>query len=174
MNTAYLLGIVCGVAVGLIFLAIVLKFSKTDGGIRSKFDERQKIVRATGFKFAFFTLVIYDMAYGFLNSAMDRRFMDDLSGMFIGCCLSVVVYAAYAVWNEGYFSINENPKRILIVFGIVAVFNMAFGIRNLVQGRLIKDGMLTSECLNLICGITFIVLFAIMFIKWQVSKREAD
>lgn len=174
MNKAYLLGIMCGIVVGVIFLAVLMKLSKTDGSIRGKFDERQKIVRATGFKYAFFTLLIYDLAYGGLNSAMDRRLADDLAGMFIGSCLSIVVYVAYAIWNEGYFSINENPRRVLVIFAVVAICNMAIGIRNAAKGRLVEDGMLTIHCLNLVCGITFIAIFAIIFIKWQVSKREAD
>ncbi|MDC7289420.1 hypothetical protein NXH76_16585 [Blautia schinkii] len=174
MSKAYLIGIVCGIAMGVIFLVIAMKVSKTDGSVRCKFDERQKIVRATGFKFAFFTLLIYDLAYGCLHSATDRRLMDDLTGIFIGCCLSIVVYVFYAVWNEGYFSINENPKRVLVIFAVVAICNTAIGIRNIVHDEVVKDGMLTSECLNLVCGITFIAIFAIIFIKWQVSKREAD
>lgn len=174
MNTAYLIGIVCGIAVGIIALVVMMKFARTDGALRCKYDERQRIVRATGFKFAFFTLLFYDLAYGIINSAMDKRWMDDLTGMFIGCCISVVVYAAYAIWNEGYFSLNENPRRMLFVFGVVGLCNMVIGVRNVLEEGLIQDGMLNSKCLNLVCGLTFIFIFVILFTKWQVSKREDD
>lgn len=174
MNKEYLVGIICGVIVGFVFVGALMKRTRTDGSSKCKFDERQKLVRATGFKYAFFTLVVYDLIYGSTNAVLDKRWAEDLPGMFLGVCISAVVYAGYTIWNEGYFSLNENPRRVLTVFGVVAVLNFIGAGRMLSERPIIQDGVLTSGSMNLICGLVFIIIFLLLFIKHQVSKREAD
>ncbi|MDO4276096.1 MAG: hypothetical protein Q4D16_20695 [Eubacteriales bacterium] len=174
MNKEYLIGIICGMIVGVLLVAVLMKKARTDGSLKCKYDERQRLVRATGFKYSFFTLMAYDLIYGATNAVMDNRWAEDMVGMFLGICISVVVYAGYTIWNEGYFSMNENPRKVLVIFAAVAVLNFIGAFRMLSETSVIENGMLMSNSMNLICGLTFIVIFIIVFIKWQVSKREAD
>lgn len=40
--------------------------------------------------------------------------------------------------------------------------------------NVIVDGMLTFGCINLLCGIMFLVIFAIMFLKWSHDRKEME
>ena len=174
MNVEMLIGMICGVAVGLILIGIMLKVTKTDGSMKCKFDERQQMIRGRGFKYAFFTLLIYDVVYGCIDAVMEKQWVDHLTGMFMGICLGVLVYVVYCIWNEGYFSLNQNPKRVLIAFALIAVWNLAIAAKNILRGAMIEGGKLTFASLNLVCGIMILIIFVVTLIKWQISKREIE
>lgn len=172
MNKSILLGILCGLLIGGIVVIIILKLTKEDGSVKCKYDERQQLVRGRGFKYGFFVLLIYDFVYGIAGFAAERRYLDDGAAMILGICAGVLVYASYCIWNDGYFSLNENPRKVLIAFVFIGIFNLLLGIRQIKAGALIVKGMLTFRCVNLLCGAMFLVLFLVIFAKWICNKRE--
>ena len=108
MNVSLMLAMLCGVACGLILVAIILKITKTkkDNGIKCKYDERQIIARGHGFKLGFFTLVIYDFIYGMLGIFSTKQLFDPLLAMTIGIMIAAAVHITYCIWKEAYFSLN--------------------------------------------------------------------
>lgn len=159
------IGIITGVVVGLLLVVLLLKITKKDGKIKCKYDERQANIRGKGFQASFFTLIIYNAIYGLLGIMVEKPFMDTLTAVMIGICLSVAVYAVYCIWNDAYFSLNESPKRLLIAFGIIAALNLVIGCINLFNGNATTDGILNFRCINLFCGILFIVIFVALLAK---------
>lgn len=175
MNMGYLLGIFIGLAIGGILILIVLKVTKTDGCIKCKYDERQQLVRGKGFKYAFFTLMIYNfLASIFVSFMMEKQYIENGALMIMGILIGVFVYAAYCIWNEGYFSLNENPKRVLIAFGVLAAVNIGIGILNFFNGSSFVDGMLTIHCMNLFVGILFFMIFFVLVVKCICKQREEE
>jgi hypothetical protein len=168
------LGIFTGMIVGALLVVLLLKVTKKDGNIKCKYDERQASVRGKSFKLSFFTLIVYNAIYGLLGIMVEKPFIDTLASMMIGICLSVAVYAVYCIWNDAYFSLNENPKRLLIAFGIIAAFNLMIGCTNLFSGKIITDGMLNFRSTNLICGILFVVIFAALLVKVVKNKTNQE
>ena len=55
MNIAYIIGVIVGVAVGLVLTFLLIRYSRTDKKIKPKYDERQELIRGRGFKYAFYT-----------------------------------------------------------------------------------------------------------------------
>lgn len=174
MNEGMLAGVVCGVIVGIILVMLIFKMTKKDGSMKCKYDERQNQVRGWGFKYGFYTLIIYDMAYGMIDMVIEKPFIESYAAMFIGMMLAVSVYVAYCIKNEGYYALNENPKRVTIAFVILGVLNAAMGIWECVDGNMIEEGVLTARCTNLLCGLIFLVLAAVTFVKWRENEREAE
>lgn len=172
MNESMVLGILCGLLIGGIVVVIILKLTKEDGSVKCKYDERQQLVRGRGFKYGFFVLLIYNFLYGMADLAAERRYLDSGAAMTLGICVGVLVYAVYCIWNDGYFSLNENPRKVLIAFVFIGVFNLLLGLRQIKAGELIVNGMLTFRCTNLLCGAMFLVLFLVIFVKWICNKRE--
>lgn len=174
MKIEYLVGLICGVVVGLLLVAGILKFARTDNASKCKFDERQELIRGRGFRYGYFTLMIYMAVYGAGTTLLERKCMEDFIGIFLGICISILVYAGYAVWKDGYFALNENPKRVLIGFALIVLINFAVSIPRMMHGEIVKGGVLQNDSLNLVCALMFVGIFIIIFAKHQVSKREEE
>lgn len=174
MSIEYIIGVALGIFIGLIFVAIFLKITKKDGKMKCKYDERQMLARGKGFKYGFFTLMLYDFIYGVLDIAIEKPFVDSLVAMTIGVVLSIAVYVVYCIWKDAYISLNENPGRVLFSFAMIAIANFLIGIGSLIHGDAIEDGVLNYRIVNLICAILFVVIFIAFLIKRMVSKAEAE
>lgn len=174
MKVELLAGIVCGVIVGIILVVIVLKITKTNGKIKCEFDERQEAIRGKGFKYAFFTLLIYDAAYGLIDLCLTETYADTLLMLMIGIAVSVVVYAGYAIWHESYFALNESPKKFLVSFTVIAMVNLVLTGIYANEGWLVQNGRLTFYWANLVAGLMFFAIMIILGVKLLVVKKEAD
>lgn len=178
MSSEYMAGYALGVFL-VFFAAIVIgvfirKMSTTDGRTKCSFDERQELVRGKGFKYGFFILLVYNMVICVVAGAYPKvlSFVDAQLQMFIGVALSTVVFACYCIWNEGYFALNEHPKRLLIIFAFVAILNTIIGIINILDNSLFVDGVLTFSCSNIVCATMFYIIFAVLLIKTIRNRRE--
>lgn len=174
MSTEMKLGVICGVLVGLVLVWIILKWVRGDGSSKCKFDERQERVRGTGFKYAFFTLLIYDGAYALMGMLLEKMPFDNTTGMFIGICVSVFVYAAYCIWHDGYLALNEKPVRVMIGFTLIGIFNLILGIHNIIAGAVLVDGQFTFHSTNLLCALLFIGIGVVYLLKWMKDIREVE
>lgn len=175
MNIGILVGVLTGIVIGIFFLIIFFKLTKKDGSIKCKFDERQELVRGRGFKYSFFTLVIYDAFIAFLSESLAlNRYMDSILLSLIGIFTAVLIYVSYCIWNEGYFSLNENPKKVLIGFAVIALFNFIIGFMNIKENGMFENGVLTYRCTNFLCGIIFLIIFAELLLKRIIIKAEEE
>lgn len=93
--------------------------------------------------------------------------------MLLGILFGIFIYVAYCVWHESYFSLNDNPKRVIVVFVLLALLNFGVGYRALRQGVLLEDGMLTVNSFNIFCGIFLLLLFFVMVAK-HICKRNEE
>lgn len=50
MSIAYLAGGLVGILIGLVLVAILIRYVRTDKKIKAKYDERQELIRGRGFK----------------------------------------------------------------------------------------------------------------------------
>lgn len=170
----YVLGVLCGILVGGIIGIFVRKWTKKDGALKCKFDERQRFVRYKGFQYAFWTLAICNVIYALIDIWWEGKIIDTPMAMFLAIIVSIVLYACYCIWNEGYFALNENRKRVLIAFALIALLNFLVFARAARKDGLIENGVLAGHFINLICGLMFLIIFAVMLIKWTKDKREAE
>ena len=167
----FALGALVVAIIGVLFLFVMKKYTKTDNSLKSRYDERQQLVRGTGFKYGFFSLMFYNVAAAFLISVEKRQYIEHAALMLAGILFGVFIYGAYCIWNESYFSLNENPKRVVIVFVLIALLNFGVGYRGFCQGVLIEDGMLTVNCLNIFVGVLVLMLFFVMVVK-HICKEK--
>lgn len=177
-NVEYVLGFMVGAGMVFVvsFVAIILflKATKKDGSIRCKYDERQELIRGRGFKYAFFTLLIYNFVVPMSKILEIELPADEYALFMIGAILGLLVQVVYSIWNEAYFSLNENPKKIMIGLAFIGFANLALGIMHIVHGTFLIDGKLTFNSINFLLGITFVIIFATLAAKQIVNKREED
>lgn len=174
MNIYMAAGVVTGVVVGLIISAILLTMAKKNKKEKFTYDERQKIARGEAYKYAFYVLVIYNAVCGLLDMALEVRWAEEITVMLIGICLAVIVHVIYSIWHDCWFSMNEEPKRVLVIFGVVAVINVIVAVIQGLNGELIVNGMLSGYCANLVVAVMFFVILIALAIKACMKKKEFD
>lgn len=174
MNGYLLAGTVTGVVVSLVIAAVAMTFTKKNRKEKFTYDERQKTARGEGYKYAFFTLVVYNAAYGIIDMSLTKPWTENMTGMMIGVCLAILVHVVYCIWHECYFSMNEEPVKVLAFFGIISVINVIIAVIQGLHGELIENGMLTNNCANLIVAVMFGVILFALAVKGYVKKEAAE
>lgn len=167
------IGIVCGIMVGILLAALLKRKTRMDNSKKYKYDERQEVVRGKGFKYGFFTILICNGLAVCMKIAEVPLFNELGLPIIIGSFMGIGVWVVYCIWNEGYFALNENKGRIMILFVSAAIMNFCVGASALVHGTVIQDGKLTYQSINFLCGLLFIIIFLTMFLK-KVYKDGKD
>ena len=174
MITGKMLGITIGILVGLLIGIIILKYINQDSKIRAKYDERQQLVRGKAYRLAFWTAVIlmalYSMADAYGLDLPIKRYIIP----FIIIIISILVHATYAIFNDGYFGVNENRKKAFIVFVLIGLLNFGVAVLEIKRGKMMEDGKLGAPFMNLICGISFVLIGIVLIIKNMITKEDID
>ena len=169
-----LVGVLVGIAVGVVVIFIILKYTKKDGGMRCKWDERQLLIRGNGYKYSFFSVLILLFLYCAIGAQIEGFPLDAPTAGVAIICTGVAIDVVYCIWNGAYFSLNENRKRILIIFSVIGVINLAIGIINFANGSSITNGVLNIQSANFFCGLLFLCVFAALFIRSVIPEKDFD
>lgn len=170
-NMGLIAGMTAGLIVGLIVIVILLKVTKTDGRMKCEYDERQSVIRGKGYKYGFLTFIICDFFYAMLYAADVKIPLDAAAFAVLSIMIALAVQVAYCIWNDAYFSLNENKNRVLIAFAAIGLLNLVIGITGLKEGRAIENGVLNFRSTNLFCGCLFLIVFAVLLLK-KISRSE--
>ena len=175
----YVIGFVVGVLIAFIVLRVLFYFvekTKKKAG-RCEYDERQELMRGRGFKYGFFTLMIYCMLYGMLEGVLDGNMIfyeNEGTGYVVGVIIALMVFAVYCIWNEAYMANNETPATVYLLLGGVGLLNLIVGVANTLHGELLIDGKLTFRVINLLMGIAFLVLAGTFAVRNRIDSRQEE
>ena len=171
----YILGFVCGLllvaAIGVV-IGIIIK--KLNGNKKPEYDERQEAIRGIVFKRAFFTLVIYNIAYGVFDTATGIVWCDGFTAMFIGVALSCTVFVVSSIMKGAYFRMDENPKIWTIIIALIAILNATMGIFLLLRGEIVSDGILQMTSMYLVVSIMFFAILLTIIVKRIRDERGEE
>ena len=177
----YLLGMVCGVAVGLAFVALVMWLVRKTGGKidwncdkENAYDERQLIARGIAYKYAFFTMLLGVIVASLLEEMFDCPLLMSFGGMGLLMCLSIAVFATICIVKDAYMSLYENVKGIVITFAVLGISNIVIGLLNMEGEQLIKNGVLTKGCYNIMVGIMFLYIIFVFIGRVIYSNKQME
>lgn len=164
-----------GFCVGFVVVAILLNIiksirkKKNNGVVPTEYDERQKAIRGVAYQYAFFTLLAYFLGNGFVCI-----FFGDWAGTFemnfVGICISLIVFAGYAVCKDAYVALQSKLSYYTVLFFIVGLINIAIYVMNIFTEESGEDKFLY---INLECGVTFVVIAIIALGKIMYDKQMA-
>jgi hypothetical protein len=160
-----------GFVVGIIIAFICLTKLNNDGKSKTKYDERQKAVRGDAYRYAFFATIISCFIVMVLST------IDGLLNIFgkevycIPIFIGLLVQISYAIFNDGYVGLNTNMKRFSIFMVFVTIINILVPVRFMIAGEFIKDGVMQTGFMNLLCAGLFIILLIELLIKRLIDKR---
>ena len=172
-STGYWAGVACGILTGLIAAVAMIKAVRKDGRLKCRYDERQTLVLGKSFKYGFYVLIIcliLDIFLGHLAEAYVEHGVLEFLCVVVG----IIVEAGYAIWHDGYFSLNEYPRRIVFVFLAIFLMNLVISIRYMHEGELIKDGVVTLFATNLICAVLLLVIVLMILARYAYRKRQDE
>ena len=170
----FIIGFSFAIGMALVIFMVMLKKSNTDGSMKTKFDERQLMVRGQGYKYSFWTLVVLLTASIMLRAFEVELPIKDGVYLFLLILFSVLEHTVYCIFNDGYFGINNEPKKYYISFFLIGIGNLVIGILNSIGGRLIDNGKLDIPAMNLVCGMMFVIVGISVFIKNKIDPDSDD
>lgn len=168
----YKYGFVIGALVGVFLTTVLIVVLKNGKGGKNQYDERQELVRGRAFKYGFFTMMFSNVIFLFLKMLEITLFQNGEVLLMLSILISVMVFASYCIWNDAYFALNDNRKSLMIIFALIGIFNTILGVYNVFAGNLIRDGKLIWRGSNLYCGLVFVEIFVVFFLKYLKDKKE--
>ncbi|MCR5103259.1 MAG: hypothetical protein K6B68_02220 [Eubacterium sp.] len=168
----FFVGLVASVIFAIVVILLVCSMMNKDGKIKSKYDERQMIVRGNAYRISMWTLIVLLIIYGICETSGIDIPMENNAIIFLFIMMAVLVHAVYCIFNDGYFGINNIPKAYNIFLFLIGLMNVAIGVMNTVQGRLVEDGKLSMPIMNYICGFMFLIVGIAILIKHFMNKSN--
>ena len=166
-NFGILAAVLVGALVGLGIIALLFRLKIMD----LTFDERQERARGQAYKYGFWTLMTCLLLYGFSDMVLGR-WCDVLAGAMLCVAAALIVFGSVCIVKDAYLSLKEKPRTIMILLTVVGSLNLAIGIMNWKNGRVVQDGILTFGAANGICGIMVLVILAVYVVNHLLAKRE--
>ena len=167
-NLGMLVGVLAGALVGVGIIALLFKLKVMD----LTFDERQERARGQAYKYGFWTLMGCLLLYGFSDMVLGR-WCDVITGVMLCVAVAMVVFASVCIVKDAYLSLKEKPRTVMTLLAVVSVLNLAIGVMNWKNGRVVKDGVLTSGAVNGICGLVTLVILVVYVVNCLLAKQEA-
>lgn len=132
------------------------------------YDERQILARGRAFMWGFFSLMICLMVYG-LTDMLIEPWCDTLTGCIICICVSLIVFAVICIRQDAFAGIGQNRKRNLTILLVITLANLLFGVSHIIDGDLLRGGVLSFRSVSLIVGAT---TGLVLLVYWFHGLRD--
>ncbi len=173
MNIYGFLGFVCGVAVSVLLVWVLLRRFNTDGKTKTEYDERQKVTRGVGFMYAFYVLAAWVVVLIAIDMMEVKLPVTDTVLYFTGIVVSGLFLSWYCIMHDAYWGMNSNVKfytRFLIAIGAL---NIIAGIGEIVSGDMVVDGVLSNLFINFEAGILILGIGVFLLIKKHRDGKDS-
>ena len=165
-------GLAVGILIGLVIAILLVRMANTNKKYKTEYDERQLRVRGDAYRYAFYTIVIYEailaiLAVGEITLPI-QGYLLHFAGILLGC----LVLSGYSIWKDAWWGINNNRKRYAIIFIVCAVLNLIPVVGAISTGSLMEGGHLTSPFLNLMVCFMLLVVGIELLIKSMMEKNS--
>ena len=154
-----------------ISMIILISFSRGKKTLRQEYDERQELARGRAFRYAFFsTLIFIGGVLCFDWSGLipgQNQMIFYASGLLFG----ILVYAAYSIWNDCYFALNQKTNVMIVFITIIGLFNLAMAVSGIIRGTMVRNGQISAQFLNLEVSVLFLGVMITMVLKKLHDRR---
>ncbi len=176
MNTVYVVGMMCGLAIAVVAIWVFKKiFMKKvfNGETKSRYDERQLIEQGKAGKIGMYFLMVYGVIYGLVDLVWAPE-VSPFIVMFAGMIITITLYAIICIWNEAYFPINQSIKKWLWIMTGIAVLNAVVAFTNSRGPVSMTEIVTTSVIVNILCVIMCMAVVVASIIKLNAMKSTEN
>ena len=165
--------IAAGAVLGILLAALIVTLSRDWNTKPGKYDERQIAEQGKSYKLAFYTFLACATVMIVISDVL-TKYVEMRLQLFIVFLIVAAVMLTHSVMHDAYFRMDESRRFYVIFFAFLTVFNIGIGIRHLIAGEAIVDGVFTFiGFANLLCGVLSGYLLLLIFIK-KLRDREED
>lgn len=170
-------GFIVGIIVGIVIVALIIRKlngKNSEGKYRTEYDERQQIIRGKGYAIGFYAMASY----------MFLLMLVDMFGIVIPATLQIIAFGGiivgivadccYCIWKGAYWGMNNNKSRYAVLFFIAGIINFGAFYMACVQDRVFENGMLSTNVINLLCGIMLVFIGIATLARTIADKRTVD
>ena len=159
-------GVAVGIVFGLILAIALIMIANKNRKIKTEYDERQLRVRGDAYRYAFYTVVIWEVFLFILACDEIRLPIPEYVLHFAGILAGVIVLSSYCIWKDAYWGLNNNRKRYGIILVVAALLNalpVFFGLKG-------ADGF-DFPYVNLLTCIMLLAVGVELLIKHMLDQR---
>lgn len=168
------IGFVAGTMIGVILVVLLFKFANKDGKIKTEYDERQNAVRGKAYKYALYTEVAAQAVVMWLMMTNIELPIEDYGLVFIAIIIGLTVLAAYCIWKDVYWGLNNNRKRYHIILLVAVILNFFPVVMNIKMGTLMENGKIGMSLFNIVVLAMMAVVHIELVIKAIVDKKADE
>ncbi len=167
--------IVLGTVLGVMLVILLIAVAQTDDTMKQNYDERQELLRGRGAKYAFYTMMIFNLIM-FMLEAAEVVYLPMSTGLalFFSVLIGGGVYAVYCIWKDAYFALNQKVNVLMVILIFGGVVNLLIGIDAILEGGAIQNNQLTLRSMNLFCGIMMLLICGVLILKKLWKDREEE
>ena len=162
-------GVAVGIVIGLIVAVALILIANNNRKFKTEYDERQLRVRGDAYRFAFYTVVIWEAVLFILGfgefSLPVPAYILHMAGVFVG----LMVLSGYCIWKDAYWGLNNNRRR----YGIILV---VAGLLNAIPlfGALSHKSTPDFPYVNLLTCVMLLVVGAELLLKQFLDRRAEN
>ena len=177
MNQSYHWGLLVGLIIGVIIVAVIMMYNKGAYGSATgaDFDERQQLLRGKAFGRAFFAMIGFSILYWMATQLiLQRPIMEDGLSSMICVFLGVGVFGIDCILHDAYFTVRNKPKTYIILFTAVTICQIPAAVINVSEGTVVENGVLTFSVLPIVCAVLFLCILCAILIKQMADRKEEE
>ncbi len=162
-------GVAVGICVGLIIAFALIFIANNNRKVKTEYDERQLRIRGDAYRFAFYTVVIYEVILLVVEIGGFTLPLESYVIHFAGILLGILVLSGICIWKDAYWGLNNNRKRygiILVVAGLLNIFPVVMALR--------EGGGDDCPWVNLLTTVMLLVTGGELLAKHLLEKRAEN
>ena len=162
-------GVTVGIVVGLIVAFVLILIANNNRKFKTDYDERQLKVRGDAYRYAFYTVMIWEVVLIVLAFGEITLPFPDYVLHFAGLIAGIIVLSGYCIWRDAYWGLNNNRKRygiILVVAGLLNAIPL-FGVLADMENN-------SFAYVNLLACVMLLVVGVELLLKHVLDKRAED
>ena len=160
----------------IVAIAVALFVSKKAVKPGAHYDEMQILIRANGYKLAFYITIFINCILVFLYSFKDDIpvIIDEPLGIFIGIMAGITAFAVYCIHKDAFYHVDEKSKVYVFLVAACMILNGVIAVSRIIDGSIWQNGRIrfTQGGSNLILAISFLVMLIAMTAKHLSSNDE--
>lgn len=150
-----------------ILLLLISSRSKT----LAEYDERQEVIRGRAYKYAFMSVLICSMIFGFILEFTKTSYVSPGSALLITAFLGATIFVDACIINDAFYSLNQNHKWYAIIC-IIIVVSTGMSVIDAIQSGEFSHKLTYYNAASLLCLILFINILSVMTIKTVITRKE--
>lgn len=178
---SYIAGMCCGIAAVFLLVLVIRILCRRHQSISKilsteiTYDERQILARGKAYQTAFLVLVGYVLAASFLDELLNCPVLMSFGGLWLGVCLSILVFVCICIWRDAYLSLQENAKEFNIMGIVISILNLIPGFLSLSRKQpFLVNGSISYRYINLMVGGLFLLITLLFDLKLIYDKRAEE